>query len=97
MRKPRFRQSVCFNNLLSELSKSVQLESDRVRIWTQISWFQSHALSAIAYDLSSSSIIIFRLTKITFLAIQIVKFFVQGFIFVEGVLRRSMKCLIVYI
>lgn len=79
------------------MSKNVQLESDRARIWIQVSWIQSHALFAIAYDLSSSSIIIFWLTKITFLAIQIVKFFVQGFIFVEGVLRRSMKCLIVYI
>lgn len=37
------------------------------------------------------------LTKIMFLAIQIIKFSVQGFIFVEGVLRRSMKFLIIYV
>lgn len=53
-------------------------------------------LSIVTYYLSSLSIILCWLTKITFLAIQMGKFSVQGFIFV-GMLRRSMKYLVIYV
>lgn len=75
--------------------KNVQLESES-EFELGSPGFKSQALFVIMYHLSSLSITMFWLTKITFLAINIGKFSVQGFVFI-GVLKRSMKCLVIYV